>query len=154
MAPVPEERIGDAAAVLSAVVGRHLPLTLALAGITTVLTASGRQVSGFDLAPEPALFALHREAMDALVALAADRDPALCTGDGEPPDPAMVAYVRDFARNSAYTRYSPHVTLGIGAAAGADAAISFPHRFDVRAAAVCHVGNGGTCRRVLAEIEI
>jgi len=154
MAPVPEGRMEEAAAVLASVVGRRLPLALVLTGISTVETARGRLVSGFDVALGPGLLALHREAADALAALAADEDPALCTGEGAAPDPSMVGYVRDFLRTSAYARYSPHVTLGVGEAADADAAVAFPHRFEVGAAALCHVGNGGTCRRVLAEIQI
>jgi 2'-5' RNA ligase len=154
MAPVPEGKIPEATAVLASAVRRHLPLPLMLSGVSTVATSSGRRVSGFDLAPEEALLVLHRDVMDGLAGLAADEDPVLCTGEGAAPDPAMVAYVRNFARACAHDRYSPHVTLGVGEAEDGDAAMPFPHRFQAGAAAVCHVGNGGTCRRVLAEMQI
>jgi len=154
MAPVPEERIGAATALMEEAVRRHLPLPLTLTGVSTVATGSGRRVSGFDIAPEASLLALHHEVMDGLAGLAADDDPVLSTGEGEAQDPAMISYVRNFASNSAYVRYSPHVTLGVGEAEPVDAAVGFPCRFQAGAAAVCHVGNGGTCRRVFAEIQI
>lgn len=154
MAPVPEDRVEAAAAMLKTVFEQHAPLDLTLTGISTVVTGAGRPVSGFDLARTDALAALHRDVTGGLAAFAADADPLLAVGSEETPEATMISYVRTFSRASAYARYSPHVTLGVGEAGDGDASFAFPFGFQGRAAAVCRVGNGGTCRQVLAEIQI
>lgn len=153
MAPV---RAADLPAVcdrLGDVWARHQPLGLTLTGVSSVMTAPGHPVSGFDVAPEPALRALHDEVVRGLApfALAETAPSMLSVRGGETPDAGILKYVREFGTAHAGDRYSPHITLGVGEAGDQDTRLPLPYRFTAETVAVCHLGNGGTCRAVLRE---
>jgi hypothetical protein len=147
MAAVPER---DIAGISLEGLRPHFPLEVAVAGISTVTTGSGRRVAGFDLDHDEPLLALHRAAAEILATVAVVEDPALLLREGEEDEPSMAAYARTFLR----TPYSPHITLGAGEAADRDTVLSLPYRFTARGALLCRVGTGGACRQVLGEISI
>lgn len=59
-----------------------------------------------------------------------------------------------FPKTSAYERYSPHITLGFGDLPEIVPGMGFPVRFETTKAAVCHLGEHCTCRRVLAAFDL
>lgn len=65
---------------------------------------------------------------------------------GEPARPADAAWVARFRANSSFTRFAPHITIGIG-----PRQLSVdPFQFTARELAVCHLGRYCTCRDRLA----
>jgi len=64
---------------------------------------------------------------------------------------STLEWIRDYPQKVAFERFSPHVTLGHGQAK-TDA--PFPIPFTVSQLALCHVGNHGTCRKVLVSVSL
>jgi 2'-5' RNA ligase len=64
---------------------------------------------------------------------------------------STLEWVRDYPQKAAFERFSPHITLGYGRAETSD---SFPIPFTVVQLALCHVGNHGTCRRVIVATRL
>ncbi|QSZ67491.1 hypothetical protein RJ40_08210 [Methanofollis aquaemaris] len=153
MAPIRASDLSAVCELLTGVWERHRPLDLTLTGVSSVMTAPGHPVSGFDIAPEPALRALHDEVVRGLApfALTETAPSMLAVRKGEGDDPAILKYVREFGAAHAGDRYSPHITLGVGEATDPDTRLLLPYRFTAETVAVCHLGNGGTCRAVLRE---
>jgi len=56
-------------------------------------------------------------------------------------------WVRSYPQKAAYENFHPHLTVGYGRA---PADLSFPIPFTVTRLALCHLGNHGTCRKILA----
>ena len=128
---------------LGAVIGDLPPLEL----VTTTMSRDGMS-STLGVETTPALDTLHRGLMDLLARYPAleGRDDAFLT-DGDPPRAADIEWVRCFRARSAYERFRPHVTVGVGQVNGSLSSTSFlPPR-----AALCQLGRFCTCRRVLAE---
>ncbi|MBP2146750.1 2'-5' RNA ligase [Methanofollis sp. W23] len=154
MAPI---RAADLTAVcddLAEIWGRHRPLSLTLTGVSSVMTAPGHPVSGFDIAPAPPLRALHDEVVHGLTpfALSETAPGMLAVRKGEVPDRGFLDYIREFRAAHAGDRYSPHITLGVGDAGDQDTRLPLPYQFTTETVAVCHLGNGGTCLTVLGEV--
>jgi 2'-5' RNA ligase len=64
---------------------------------------------------------------------------------------STLEWIRDYPQKAAYERFSPHITLGYGQATTND---SFPIPFAVSRLALCHVGNHGTCRKVVVFVSL
>jgi 2'-5' RNA ligase len=64
---------------------------------------------------------------------------------------STLEWIRDYPQKAAFARFSPHVTLGHGKAQ-TDAL--FPIPLTASQLALCHVGNHGTCRKVLASASL
>ncbi len=64
---------------------------------------------------------------------------------------STLEWIRDYPQKAAFERFFPHITLGHGKAA---TAATFPIRFTVSQLALCHVGDHGTCRKVLAFVNL
>lgn len=119
------------------------PLRLRSTGLSR-----GRTTSSLRLAPTAALARLHAGVMDALLPFeAGPGDASAFHSNGEPPRPADLEWVTRFRDRAAYARFDPHITLGVGAAPGAAAALDA----EAERVALCHLGRYCTCRRVLAE---
>jgi len=67
--------------------------------------------------------------------------------DGAPPRPADISWVTNFRDRSSYTRYLPHITIGIGTQPLTIA----PFRFTARELAMCRLGRFCTCKEQLAR---
>lgn len=154
MAPI---RATDLSAVcddLAEIWERHRPLKLTLTGVSSVMTAPGHPVSGFDIAPAPDLRGLHDEVVRSLApfALSEIAPEMLAVRKGEVADRGILKYIREFGTTHAGEHYSPHITLGVGEAGEQDTRLRLPYHFITETVAVCHLGNGGTCRAVLGEV--
>jgi len=63
---------------------------------------------------------------------------------------STLEWTRDYPQKAAFERFSPHITLGHGKAQ-TDA--RFPIPFTASQLVLCHVGNYGTCRKVLVSVR-
>jgi 2'-5' RNA ligase len=64
---------------------------------------------------------------------------------------STLEWVRTYRQKAAYERFQPHITVGYGRL---PADLSFPIPFSVIRLALCHLGNHGTCRRILAATKL
>ena len=140
---VAADRLDDLARRLADLVRAAAPLRLRSAGLSR-----GRTTSSLRLAPTAALTRLHAGVMEALLPFeAGPGDASAFHSNGEPPRPADLEWVTRFREQAAHADFDPHITLGVGAAPGAAAALdAVADRI-----ALCHLGRYCTCRRVLAE---
>ncbi len=136
-------RLDDVIRLLAPVVRAAAPLRLRATGLSR-----GRTTSSLRLAPTSALARLHTGVMDALLPFdAGPGDGSAFASNGEPPRAADIEWVIRFRDRAAYACFDPHITLGVGAAPGATAAVDAV----ADRVALCHLGRYCTCRRVLAE---
>lgn len=109
---------------------------------------SGRTSQTLVVAPSPALGYLHAAVMDALVEheVPGGTVEAFQQGDA-PARPADVDWVAGFRTDSAYERFTPHITVGIGG----DPLVVAPFSFETSEVAICRLGRFCTCRDRLAH---
>ena len=129
---------GDVETVLSGLP----PLQLQVTG-----ARKGRTAQVLVIAPTPALQQLHTQLMDTLAAFEIPGDAAAFRQDGDPPRAADVAWVTRYRADSSFSRFDPHITIGIGS----DPVASDPFMFTGRTIAVCRLGRFCTCRDQLAR---
>ena len=116
--------------------------------LTTTLLSTGGTTVTLGVALTPVLTALHRQLMDLLLPFdGIDGDVAAFASEEPPPRQADVAWVRMFRHRSAYDRFTPHVTLGVGKVE----ALVGPERFCCTEVALFHLGRFCTCRTRLAS---
>jgi 2'-5' RNA ligase len=60
-------------------------------------------------------------------------------------------WIRTYPQKAGYEHFSPHITLGYGAA---PADLSFPIPFTAARLALCHLGNHCTCRKIIEEWKV
>ena len=127
------------------------PLPLRGTGVGSSATAAH-----FAIERTPEIDNLHRILMDAVQPFEeAGGSAEAFYSDGEPArEPAQepsrekdVAWVSQFRSHSSYDRFSPHITLGIGA----PPEFREPFEFNADRVALCHLGGFCTCRVVLRE---
>jgi len=123
---------------------------LTATGIRVSVNSHGEDTSLLEIEKTNELQILHETVMreadsffshDATEAMIADDTVAEST----------LEWIRDYPEKAAFEQFSPHITLGYGQAKTDD---SFPIRFTVSRLALCHVGNHGTCRNVLASVSL
>lgn len=137
------DRIGDAAR------GR-LPLRLRVRGVDAPgpITRAAGAATQLAIEPSPELLGLHERLMDALdVVDQRIGGEGAFYENGEPPRLRDIAWVTAFRTQSAYRRFSPHVTLGHGELHEKVE----PFDFDAARLAACHLGRYCTCRVILRE---
>ncbi len=140
---VAADRLDDLVRRLADLVRGTAPLRLRSTGLSR-----GRTTSSLRLAPTAALASLHAGVMDALLPFeAGPGDASAFHSNGEPPRPADLEWVTRFREHASHADFDPHITLGVGAAPGADATLDAV----ADRVALCHLGRYCTCRRALAE---
>jgi len=65
--------------------------------------------------------------------------------------PSTLAWIRDYRRKAAFAAFFPHITIGYGVVTEP---MMFPMDFVAPQLALCHLGNHGTCRKVLASMPM
>ena len=129
--------------VVGDVVRHQVPLALA----TTHISCARSSTLGIGLTDE--LATLHRHLMEGLEPFRDESDgddehQGFWT-DGDGPRPADIEWVATFRERSAFHRFDPHITIGVGALAVRLA----PTPFAAAQIAMCQLGRFCTCRRVL-----
>ncbi|WFN35099.1 hypothetical protein L1S32_02975 [Methanogenium sp. S4BF] len=151
MGCIPGRSLSQLNVPLEQLANRLLPMEIGIEGPVTVVTESGDAVSGINLAKEDPLFVLHRSVMAQLAALSKEKcTPAsFVREENEELTSFTLGYVPDFAEKAGFERYSPHITLGNGDAAGIENLPVLPEKATFSTLAICHLGNHCTCRSVL-----
>ncbi len=123
---------------------------LSATGILVSTDSRGEHTSWLEIERTDKLQALHEAVMrefeplfshDVTEAMIADDTVAGST----------LEWIRDYPQKAAFERFSPHITLGHGKAKTDTA---FPIPFTASQLALCHVGNHGTCRKVLVSVNL
>lgn len=153
MGAVSRENIDYISEALRECVQIHLPQEVYITGTTTVTTGSGTRVTGLDIALTPALLRLHEKCMTIIrdygETVTSDM---LLREDHGPVDEYIVNYIRNYPVHSAYSNFSPHITLGHGDKGKIRIDVEFPLPLRCESLAVCHMGNHGVCGRILLRI--
>lgn len=123
--------------------------------------ASGETgAAGFDVSQPSWLKDAHRRAVSTVSSLAlsdGDRDAFYSGPDEVPAGERSLEYVRGFVSAHGGDHYNPHVTLGIGRRELLESLRQAPFEpfdFRIERLAICHLGNHGTCRRVLFSRQV
>ncbi|MBM63736.1 MAG: hypothetical protein CL484_12390 [Acidobacteria bacterium] len=139
---VSEDQICEISSCLEQILPNHQPLKLHVTGAHTGGTAQVLTVE-----PQEPLQHLHEALMDAMTTFEVQTgSPESFQTDGAPPRLADISWVTNFRNRSSYTRYLPHITIGIGTQPLTIA----PFRFTARELAICRLGRFCTCRKQLA----
>ena len=64
---------------------------------------------------------------------------------------STLEWIRNYPQKAAFEQFSPHITLGYGKAETGD---PYPISFTVVQLAFCHLGNHGTCRKVILAVSL
>lgn len=119
---------------------------LTATGIQTSTNSRGQTISLLEIEKTPELQAFHEQVMEAMkgffrydVAEAVFYDDVVADTTQD--------WVRNYKQQAAYEQFNPHITLGYGRA---KPEFSFPVAFSAARLALCHLGNHGTCRKILA----
>jgi hypothetical protein len=116
---------------------------------------NGKQMLNISVEKSVALSVLQDELVKVLRPYAADAggpDAFRTTGDSSPINDATIDYVRTFFDKQTGSQFEPHITVGLGDAAGADklkSELPAATKFKIAAVAVYHLGNDGTARTEL-----
>ncbi len=136
----------DLAAIADAV-GNIIRNQIPLALTTTHISCAQSSTLGIGLTDE--LATLHGRLMECLKpfrdASASDDEDAGFWTDGDGPRRADIKWVATFREQSAFHRFEPHITLGMGTLG----AHITPTEFAATQIAMCQLGRFCTCRRVL-----
>lgn len=124
--------------------------TLQAVGVTGCVNSRGGITCLLDIEKTPALQQLHEQVMDQMKPFFRyDVDATMLHDDAVAP--STLEWIRTFAQKAAYEHYDPHITLGYGQV---PPDLSFPIPFTVARLALCHLGNHGTCRKILATVVL
>ena len=118
-------------------------------------TPPGTLLVSMDIAPAPALLALHEALVEAVAPFARSGGVAaafVTTADEPAINAATIAYVESFVPARSGRRYAPHMTVGVGGKDLVERLKASPFvdfELSPRTAAVYQLGNFGAARRVL-----
>ena len=127
---------------LAPILTRQSPLDLLVTGVRT-----GRTAQAAVVAPTPALQRLHEQVVGVLTRHEVTGIGDAFQVDDHPARDADVRWVTRFRRDSAFGRFDPHITIGIGT----EPATVAPWRFTANEVAICRLGRFCTCRDRLAR---
>lgn len=119
-------------------------------GILVSTNSRGEQTSLLEIERTDDLRALHEAVMQEVEPLFSYDVTKGMIADGAAAE-STLEWIRNYPQKAAFERFSPHITLGYGPARTEG---SFPIPFAVSRLALCHVGNHGTCHRVLVSVSL
>jgi len=70
---------------------------------------------------------------------------------GQPIRKGIIEYLCNFRKECSFENFRPHITLGVGRATSE---LKFPISFRANTLALCHLGNYGTCRKILFSTKL
>lgn len=151
MGALREEDLPAAANFLEEIASYFPPIPLIFTGIDAGPIATGETVAAWKVDPTAVLQSLHETVFNRLSPLLAHDATAEDFIDFPDVAPASVDWVNRYPEAAAFERFSPHITLGIGALTPGT---SFPPRGAAPRLALCHLGNYCTCREILFETTL
>ncbi len=151
MGVLDEEKLEEAQQVLEEVASNFSALQLSITGTTVSEHKNGLFVSCLDIQGEQ-IQKIHETVMNSFSSLLkqgiVEDVQWVENQQGEVPT-IWKDWVKDFAVNSAFKNYYPHITIGFGKAPQPE-----KKSFTASRLALCHLGNYCTCRKILAEVEL
>jgi 2'-5' RNA ligase len=153
MAGIRYEDLGKVRDIIDKIHKSLLPLEITIQGISTVTTNTGDIVSGIDIELTPPLQQFHRTVMDSLAPFALEEITPEMLFQTEERAEFIIEYIANFPKASAYSRYSPHITLGYGSIGNERDRIQLPLQFVCDTVALCHIGEYGVCSQILAHSQ-
>ncbi|HLG22558.1 MAG TPA: 2'-5' RNA ligase family protein [Candidatus Manganitrophaceae bacterium] len=151
MGCVKEEEIPALANLLEEITRRFPPIRLEITGIRVGAIATGESVSSLTVERTPELQSLHERIMNRIAPYVTEDAAPEMFIDFPKVDPASVEWVNRYRDAAGFGRFSPHITLGVGAL---ETAIPFPLGGTASRLALCHLGNYCACRRILFETAL
>ncbi len=136
---------------LSQIAKQFDPLQLSVTGIKIEKRRNGQQIPYFTIKRTRLLQALHETLMRSL-----PRSSCASISSrnfyAKNANPLSVRWVKNYARKASFSRFNPHITLGIGRFHRQP--FRFPIHFVASRLAVCHLGDYCTCRKVLFSVHL
>jgi 2'-5' RNA ligase len=123
---------------------------LRLVGVLGSTDSRGETVSVLEVEKAAELLSLHERVMEEMRPFFR-YDVTADMIDDEVAAPSTLAWIRNYPSQASFDRFAPHITIGYGRV---EPDLSFPYPFGVCRLALCHLGNHGTCRRVLASARL
>ncbi len=123
---------------------------LVATGILVFTNLRGEYTSLIEIERTDELRALHEAVMRDVEPLFSHDVTEAMIADDKVTD-STLEWIRNYPQKAAFGQFSPHITLGHGKAETSD---TFPIPFTASQLALCHVGNHGTCRRILASANL
>ncbi len=148
MGCVDEEDIGQIERVLRDIAKDSGIGKLRVVGVYIGTNASGEQVSLYHVEKTPSIQSLHEKVMRSLSQyFSYDVSEEMVSAEGQVAE-STLRWIENFATESSFEKFFPHITIGYGQAV----ALDFPIEFTPAGLAVCHLGNHCTCRKILVLI--
>jgi 2'-5' RNA ligase len=151
MGALKEEDLPAAAALLEQIASLYQPIPLIFIGIDSGPIATGETITTWKIDPTAALQSLHETVLNRLSPLLTHDATAEDFVDFPNVEPASVDWVNRYPDAAAFARFSPHITLGVGAL---EPKTPFPPRGTASRLALCRLGNDCTCRKILFETRL
>ncbi len=121
---------------------------LRIIGVYIGTNASGEQVSLYHVEKTPSIQSLHEKVMRSLSGyFSYDVSEEMVSAEGQVAE-STLRWIENFATESSFEKFFPHITIGYGQAG----ALDFPIEFTPVGLAVCHLGNHCTCKKILVLI--
>ena len=123
---------------------------LEIVGVRGSTNPRGATISFLEIAKAAELQRLHEQVMRGLEPyLTHDVTEDMVADDGVAA--STLDWIRSYPSKAAFSRFTPHITLGYG-----DVTLErrFPITFRATRLALCHLGNHGTCRRILVSVDL
>ncbi|PIQ68763.1 MAG: hypothetical protein COV91_02325 [Candidatus Taylorbacteria bacterium CG11_big_fil_rev_8_21_14_0_20_46_11] len=146
-----EARFPEVAALLNDTAQTTLPLTLKITGLDSRVQDDGYPAIGFSIESDKKVLQLHETLMK--------QTEAILTSDAteemffdSPIRPGSVAWVQNYRAKHSHRSYHPHITISVGGVTNMD--VQFPVSFTASRLALCHLGNGNSCRKIFAEFTL
>jgi 2'-5' RNA ligase len=135
---------------LSAIAEKYPIVSLKFAGFRTEINSSKEKVTVARIEKSQTLQLLHEEVMTDFKAYFSYEVTSDMLLSNEKVSESTLLWIRNYAENSSFERFSPHITIGYGQIEN----YSFPREIPVSRIAMCHLGNHCTCRKVLGSVLI
>jgi 2'-5' RNA ligase len=123
---------------------------LEIVGVLRSTNSRGETTSVLEIAKTAELQTLHERIMRELEPFLTHDVTADMISD-DTVAPSTLDWIRNYAREAAFAHFTPHLTLGYGTV---QPDRPFPITFRATRLALCHLGNHGTCRRILASADL
>ena len=148
MGCVDERDIGKIERVLREIVQENKVGKLRVVGVYIGTNVSGEQVSLYHVEKTPSIQSLHEKVTMSLAGyFSYDVSAEMVSAEGQVAE-STLRWIANFATESSFEKFFPHITIGYGQAE----ALDFPIEFAPAGLAVCHLGNHCTCRKILVLI--
>lgn len=123
---------------------------LRIAGGVSSLNIRGETTSILEVERTEGLQTLHEQVMKEMTPFFRYDVTAAMLHDGVAA-PSTLDWVRTYRQKASYEHFDPHITIGYGRV---PPGLSFPIPFTAAKLALCHLGNHGTCRKVLTAVTL